>query len=513
VTTIDPRTPVLVGVGAVTQREEDPDRSLEPLALMARALERAGEDAGTPALLAQADSVGVSRGFWDYPDPGRWLAQRFGAARATTVMAEIGVLQTTLVGRAAREIAEGRSRVALIAGGEARQRAQKALRAGAEAWVTRLPDREADVVLRPAADIISQLEIARGLAMPVGQYAMIENALRFAEGQSVAAHRQAVAELWSRMSEVAAGNPDAWRRERVAADAIRDEGPRNRMLAFPYTKLHNSQWNVDQAAGLILCSAAAAEAAGVPRERWVFPLALAESNHMLPLTERRALHRSPGFRAAAATALRRAGRTVEDLRHRELYSCFPAAVRVQAREMGMDERDEMTVTGGMAFGGGPLNNFVLQGIARMTQVLRQDGVGSGVVTAISGILTKQGVSLWSGEPADGGFHYDDVSAEAEAAVERVEVVAEAAGAATVASYTVLHSGTAPEAVVLCDLPDGRRTIAQSRDAGLIAVAEREELCGRAVTLADGSVRLAKGSQGPGPGRALQRGWSASPRRS
>jgi acetyl-CoA C-acetyltransferase len=490
VTTIDPRTPVLVGVGAVTQREDDPSRALEPLHLMAAALERAAEDAGSPGLLAQAGSIGVSRGFWDYPDPGRWLAERFGASRARTVMAEIGVLQTTLVGRAARAIAEGDVAVALIAGGEARHRSQTALRAGTEAPMTVLPDREADAVLRPAEDIISRLEIERGLAMPVGQYAMIENALRHAEGEGLAAHRQAVAELWSRMSEVAAGNPGAWHRERVAPEEIRDAGPRNRMLAFPYTKLHNSQWNVDQAAGLILCSAAAAQAAGVPRSRWIFPLAVAESNHMLPLTERRALHRSPGFRTAAEMALRRAGRKVEDVRHRELYSCFPVAVRVQAREMGMDERDEVTVTGGMAFGGGPLNNFVLQAVVRMAQVLRDDPGSTGVVNAVSGILTKQGVSLWSGEPSADGFHYDDVSAEAEAAVERVEVVAETTGPAVVASYTVLHSGAAPEAVVLCDLPDGRRTLVQSTDAGLIDTAEQDELCGRAVVLSAGGVRLA-----------------------
>jgi len=489
---LDPRTPVLVGVGAITQREPDPARALEPLALMAHALERAAEDAGAPGLLARADRIGVCRGFWDHPDPGRWLATRFGASRATTEMAEIGVLQTTLVGRAAHAIAEGRSEVALVAGGEARRRAQAARRAGVEAPTTALPDREADTVLRPGADIITRLEIERGLAMPVGQYAMIENALRFAEGQGLAAHRRAVAELGSRMSAVAADRPDAWRHERLAPETIRDAGPDNPMLAFPYTRLHCSQWNVDQAAGLVLCSVAAAEAAGVPRARWVFPLAVAESNHMVPLTERKVLHRSPGFRAAGRAALRRAGRKVEDVRHRELYSCFPVAVRVQARELGMDEHDPVTVTGGMAFAGGPLNNFALQGMVGMARVLRDDPASTGVVTAISGMLTKQGVSLWSGEPGDAGFHHDDVSAEAEAAVERVEVVADAAGPATVASYTVLHSGAAPQVVVLCDLPDGRRTLARSDDAGLIATAEHDELCGRAVGLEDGCVRLAWG---------------------
>ena len=56
------RTPVIVGVGQVLQRLDDPLQAAEPLELMARALERAGEDAGSRALLERADSVGVPRG-------------------------------------------------------------------------------------------------------------------------------------------------------------------------------------------------------------------------------------------------------------------------------------------------------------------------------------------------------------------------------------------------------------------------------------------------------------------
>jgi acetyl-CoA C-acetyltransferase len=487
---LDPRTPVLVGVGVVQQREEDPARAAEPLELMGRALERAAEDAGSRALLERADSIRTPRGFWDYPDPGRWLAERFGAAKARTEMAEIGVLQTTLFGRAARDIAEGRSEVALIAGGEAKHRAQTARRAGGEEQLTKLPDRPSDSVLRPDGDIISQLEIAKGLAMPVGQYAMIENALRHAEQQSVAEHRQAVAELWSRMSAVAAENPEAWSPRHVPAEEIREAGPRNRMLAFPYTKLHNSQWNVDQAAGLVLCSVETARSSGIPRERWVFPLSVVDSNVMIPLTERRELHRSPGFAIAGRRALERAGRAIDDVTHRELYSCFPVAVRVQARELGIDETGEVTVTGGMAFGGGPLNNFVLQALARMAHVLRADPGTTGIVNAISGVITKQGVSLWSTEPSEGHFHHDDVSDAVSRETPRVEVAPEADGAATVASYTVLHSGAAPQAVLLCDLPDGRRTLTMSNDAELIATAEQQELCGRPVALDGAATRLA-----------------------
>jgi acetyl-CoA C-acetyltransferase len=165
-------------------------------------------------------------------------------------------------------------------------------------------------------------------------------------------------------------------------------------------------------------------------------------------------------------------------------------VRVQARELGIDETGEVTVTGGMAFGGGPLNNFVLQALARMAHVLRADPGTTGIVNAISGVITKQGVSLWSTEPSEGHFHHDDVSEAVSRETPRVEVAPEADGAATVASYTVLHSGAAPQAVLLCDLPDGRRTLTMSNDAELIATAEQQELCGRPVALDGAATRLA-----------------------
>jgi hypothetical protein len=54
---VDPRTPVLVGAGVAHQRSDDPAESVEAVALMASAVARAGEDAGAPALLAQAQAV------------------------------------------------------------------------------------------------------------------------------------------------------------------------------------------------------------------------------------------------------------------------------------------------------------------------------------------------------------------------------------------------------------------------------------------------------------------------
>lgn len=488
---LDPRTPVLVGVGVVQQREDDPRAAAEPIELMAQALERAAEDAGDRGLLARANQIMLPRGFWDYGDPGAALAERFGASGVHSLVAEVGVLQTTLFGRAAVAIATGKSDVVLVTGGEAKYRNLRAKITDGEAPLQELPG-EADTVLRPAAELIHPLEMQHGIAMPVNCYAVMDNALRYAEGQSVAEHRDAVAKLWSAMSDVAERNPDAWRQEKLSLENVRDTGGGNRMLAFPYTKLHNSQWNVDQAAGLIFTSVELARAAGIPQERWIFPWALAESNHMTNLTERKRLHRVPGFAHAGAKVLEHSGRKPDEIDHVELYSCFPMAVRAQCREIGIAEDRAHTVTGGMAFAGGPLNNFVLQAQARMAQVLREEPGSVGMVTAVSGFLTKQGVGLWSSEPPPRPFDYADVSAATEGDVSLLSVVDAVDEEAQIASYTLQYEGGTPaRAVLLCDLEGDRRTIATSSDPDLAQLGSVEELCGRSVRLSNnGDVALA-----------------------
>jgi acetyl-CoA C-acetyltransferase len=117
----------------------------------------------------------------------------------------------------------------------------------------------------------------------------------------------------------------------------------------------------------------------------------------------------------------------------------------------------------------------------MTQVLRGDPGSLGLVTAVSGIINKQGVGLWSSEPRGEGFGYEDVGEEVAASDTPIEVVGEADGAARVASYTVLHQAGKPvQGVLLCDLSDGRRALVTSSD--LAETMTREEICGRTVQL-------------------------------
>ena len=111
------------------------------------------------------------------------------------------------------------------------------------------------------------------------------------------------------------------------------------MVSFPYPKLCTANMQVDQGAAFIVCSVAAARAAGVPEERWVFPLSGADGNDHWFISERPELHRSPAIRFTARAALELAGVGVGDLGPIDLYSCFPCVVQMAANEIGLPTDD------------------------------------------------------------------------------------------------------------------------------------------------------------------------------
>jgi acetyl-CoA C-acetyltransferase len=260
------------------------------------------------------------------------------------------------------------------------------------------------------------------------------------------------------------------------------------MLATPYTKLHCSQWNVDQAAAVILCSAGSARALGVPTDRWVFPHAIVESNFMTPLVTRTDIHRNPAMHEVGVRLTARAGVAPADCARLDLYSCFPSAVRLQLRELGIDPERQLTVTGGMTFGGGPLNNYTLQSLVKMCELLRDEPDAHGLVTAVSGIVTKFAGAVWSCRPPAGRVALDDVSDESRSATALVPVQVDYAGDATVAGYTVVHDRGAPAAAVaVVDTPEGARTVATSTDVDVAAAMTRDEWIGRSLRVHDGTI--------------------------
>ena len=473
----DRRSAVLVGVGTANEAAEAAE-------LMVLAVQRAADDAGARSLLAAVDRIAVPMGTWAYTDPARLVAVGIGAGEAETHAGEIGVSQQTLVSQALRAIVAGTSEVAVVVGGEARSFG----RDGGIETEQRGP--APDVVHTREPEYLARPEIAAGLTSPVQQYAMIDNALRHAEGRSVDQQRDEIAELWARCNVVARGNPlAAFPDPRSAAD-IANPGPKNRPLSFPYNKWHASQWTVDQAAALIICSVEAARRHRVPTDRWIFPLVGIDASHSVSLSRRHQLHTWPAMGVLGRAAAGRIGRPLTDVEVTEVYSCFPAAVRVQQRELGLPGDGTPTVTGGMTFAGGPFNNFTYQATAAVVPRLRRAPGSLGLITTVSGLLTKPGLAVWSSNP-DGRSPLicDLAEAVATASVE-VEVLDTYHGEATVVSYTVTPEDMVPaRVVILAQTPDGRRCVAASEDSALATAATVGEFIGTPVQVRGGSFSL------------------------
>ncbi|MPY94725.1 MAG: hypothetical protein GEV08_17185 [Acidimicrobiia bacterium] len=476
---IDPRTPVLVGVGQLVQKPAEPTDALEPAAMMAEVVERAAADAGAASLLSKVDAIRVVKGAWPYQDVGRIVAGRIGADPAqTAVSTDGGNTPQSLVNKTCLDIQAGRLDVAVIVGAEGIWSRRRARRAGQKIPYTDDSGSPAAEVIGKELPMNSKLEAERGVEMPVNLYPMFENALRASKGEPIEDHTVRISELWADFNAVAVDNPYAWVRTPLTAEQIRTPTPQNRMVGWPYTKSMNSNWDLDQAAALILCSAGTAEALGIARERWVFPWAGTDAHDTMLVSNRDNLYSSPAIRTAGRRCFELAGVGPDDVAHADIYSCFPSAVQISAGELGLGTERRLTVTGGLPFAGGPLNNYVTHGIAAMAEVLRADPGAVGLNSANGGYVTKHAIGIYSTEPPAQPFRHADVQEEVDRFPTR-EVIATHVGPATIEAYTVMHGHEGPEVALVAALtPEGRRTWARSTDAATMAAMMREEHVGR-----------------------------------
>ncbi len=482
---VDPRTPVIIGVGQFLDREADPARPMEPTDLMAEALRAAEHDAGTPGALADADVVAVVPTVsWRYRDPGALVAASMGATDARTWYAALGGnTPQMLVNRLASDIAAGRADLGAVVGGEAYRRRVAAKRAGTQLpWTRQADDVEATWHEGDSFVLGHPAEMARGIFLPTQSYPLFESALWHASGRTLDQHLAAVGELWAGFSRVAATNPHAWRRDAYTASQITTPTPDNRMVGFPYTKRMVSNPDVDMAAGCIVCSVERAGSLGVPRDRWVFPHAGTDGRDPL-MSERAGFTSSAAIGVAGNRALELAGVGIDDVAHLDVYSCFPSAVQLALRELGIDPGRQLTVYGGLCFAGGPWNNPVGHAIASMVGVLRDDPGSRGLVTANGGNVEKHAFGVYSTEPPDGGFRWERPQDEIDAVGGR-EVSETYEGPVTLEAWTVMHErdGSMSRGHASCLTPDGVRVWGVTDDADTMKRFESEDMVGAPGTI-------------------------------
>ena len=487
---LDPRTPVLVGYGQVNQHDSDP--TVEPVELM----ERAARAAADPRVLEAVESVRIVNLLsCHYRNPGLLLAQRIRANAEGRYTSIGGNVPQSLVNEACVDIQQGRVDTVLIAGAETWRTRTKVRAAGGKLDYTKQDD---SVPMPPGADdqfaLAGPVELRIHLDRPSYVYPMFEQALRITAGETPDEHRRRIGELWAGFSAVAQANPHAWNRDHVTAQDISQPSATNRMISWPYTKLMNSNNMVDQGAVLILTSAERATQLQIPSDRWVFPYAGTDAHDTYLIGERAELDRSPAIRIAGARALELAGRTTDEMDFVDVYSCFPSAVQVAAKELGLpldDPNRPLTVTGGLTFAGGPWNNYVTHSIATMAEHLTASPGTLGLVTANGGYLTKHSFGVYGTEPPAGEFHWEDVQSAVDAEPTRVaEDVWEGVG--TVESWTtpVSRDGAAEKVFLAVRTPSDSRALAVITDASQAEASTREDIAGAKVRVdADGTAHL------------------------
>lgn len=493
---VDPHTPILVGCGQVSDETTPARAARSPFELAAEAGRLALADTGAPNVGPSIDTLAMLRLFSDTShrfatklgtstNPPKSVARRLGVSASLHIYTlGGGNMPQYLVNAFASAIARGEIRTAMIAGGEA-MRTQHALeRAGATDLWSEDPGGAPQLVGDPRRgwnDVEDRHELRAAIVM----YPLLENAIRGFLRRGVSDHLRALGTLFERFSLVAAGNPLATRREAFSAARLATVDEENGWIGFPYPRLLNANAFVDQAAALIMTSVAEARRLDIAEDKWVYLHGCADGNDHWYVTERPDLHASAAIRACAPRALEMAGKTLADMRFFDLYSCFPAAVEIACREIGLAEDDPrgLTVTGGLPYFGGPGNNYVTHSIAEMMRRLRAERGSFGLVTAVGNYVTKHSFGIYSTTRVVGRWQREDpliVQSQLDK-LPKAPFVEHASGPATIETYTIMHGKDGPQHGILLGrlVESGQRFIANTpSDPKVLADLRDRESLGR-----------------------------------
>ncbi|MBB2947752.1 acetyl-CoA C-acetyltransferase [Actinoplanes lutulentus] len=485
---LDPRTPILVGVGQTSELLDSPDyRRRSPVELAADAARAALADTGADpaAVIAAVDTVATTRQF-ENSLPGaraplgrsdnfpRSVAQRLGAHPARAVLDVTGGhTPQRLVNEFAAAIAAGNHEVVLLSGSEAISTILGYAQSPARPDFSEHVDGDLEDRGFGLDGLLDPHTAAHGLTDTTSQYALFDNARRARLKLSREDYATAMGELFAPFTRVAAANPHAAAPvERSAAELVTPTEA-NRPIADPYTRYVVARDKVNQGAAIVLMSVAAATRLGVPSERWVYLAGHADLRER-DLMDRADLSASPASVMAARHALEVAGIGFDSLEFVDLYSCYPIPVFTIADAFGLtaDDRRGLTVTGGLPFFGGAGNNYSMHAIASVVSLVRGQPGSCGFVGANGGVMSKYSAGVYTAAPTP--WRADDSAAlqaeiDAWAAPEQAFV---ADGWAVVETYTVKHGrdGSRTGVVIGRLEADDRRFIAVS-DADLLGGAE------------------------------------------
>ena len=475
---------VVIGVSAI-QQKGDFENLDEALLLMDQAVKEALSDSGNKSVKDNIDEIRIPKGFWRYRDPGKWIAKNNDfQGIPTTYVTKIGVLQQNLINEACLKIENGEINASIILGGEARYKQLRSVIEKKEYFETKL-DENPDFYIKAKEDLYGDGELEELGAMAVGYYATMETAIRKNDDEKIEEHQNNIASMYEEFSKVASNNEDAWLDHPYSKKEILETSKKNKMLAYPYNKLHCTSWNVNQSAALIICSEELADKLEIDNKKRVYPISSSENNHMIAIQQRPKLYESIGMIYAAKSVNKMMEKLDIRLDAYDLYSCFPAAVKMFSKSLELGSEIPKTITGSMPYAGGPLNSFVIHSTVKMIQKIRALEVRHGLVTGVSGMMTKQSFCVWGKEYQE-QFIFDDVTERAKLDEKPVELSNIAEGEGEIIGYTIIEgSENAPKAVLYLDDENKHRKVVSSFDKNFINLLMEEEWVGKEVKFKDG----------------------------
>jgi acetyl-CoA C-acetyltransferase len=456
------RIPVIVGVGEIVDRAKEITDGLEPLTLLEQALKRAEADSGAK-LLGEIQSLDVVNFLsWRYRDPEKQLGARLGIAPAHLYYGPVGgESPIRYLHEAAQRIARGECSVAAVCGAEAQSSATKAERAGVTLpWTPFAHDVEEP---KRGAAFQKPMAVKLGVFRPVTVYPFYEAASSAHWGQSPREAMAESGELWSRYSEAALHNPNAWLKRHFAPEEITTPSPDNRLIAWPYTKLMVANPTVNMGAGVLLTSLAKAREAGIAEDRLIYPWGGASAEEPRDYLLRDQFFEGHPQNAVLNAVMDLAGGDGKAFDAIELYSCFPCVPKMARRTLGLGADVQPTVTGGLTFFGAPLNTYMTHAACAMVRNLRS-GTKLGLLYGQGGFVTKHHALVLSRQPPREALAQDtSVQAEADRRKGAVpDFVTEASGKGKVESFTVIYgrNGDVEHGVVMLRTPENARALAR-----------------------------------------------------
>ena len=475
---------VVIGISAIQQKGNFENLD-EALHLMDKAVKEALSDSGNELVKDYIDEIRIPKGFWRYRDPGKWIARNNNFKNIpTTYVTKIGVLQQNLINEACQKIETGEINASIILGGEARFKQLRAVIEKKEYFETKL-DENPDFYIKAKEDLYGDEELAELGAMAVGYYATMETAIRKNDGEGIEEHQNNIALMYEEFSKIASENKDGWLNHPYAKEDILETSKKNKMLAYPYNKLHCTSWNVNQSAAIIICSEELANELEIDNKKRVYPISSSENNHMIAIQQRPKLYESLGMTYAANSINKMIERLDIKLDAYDLYSCFPAAIKMFTKSIRLDSEIPKTVTGSMPYAGGPLNSFVIHSTVKMIQKIRALEVKYGLITGVSGMMTKQSFCVWGKEYKE-HFIFDDVTERAKLDESPIELSNISEGKGEIIGYTIIEgSENAAKAVLYLDDEKKHRKVVSSMDKNFINLLMEEEWVGKILKFKDG----------------------------